>query len=144
MPPSRGAGGPVAFRFGLVLVPLIFFESALGVFSAGAGAQRGSGLFNLHVALGLLILLLAAGAFLLGWRRDTPVARASSGLVLVATVAVAIVASTSLSVGIASAGLMERSLALVALLGAAGMIVAGYPSRRGIPDLPSPGRASAP
>lgn len=128
MPRSR-----VAFRFGIVLLPALFGESALGVFSAGVGASPGSGLFDLHVGLGLALILLAAGAFVLVWRREGTAARASSGVVLGATLAVAVVASASLSVGFAGAGLLERLLALAALLGALGMILAGYSAP---PDLP--------
>lgn len=133
MPDPGAPGGRVAYRFGLLLFPALFFESALGVFSAGAGASPGSGLFDLHVTVGVVILGVALAAFLLVWRREGPAARAASGLVLATTVAVAVVASASLSVGIDSAGLLERVLALAALFGAAGIIAAGYAPRRGRP-----------
>lgn len=137
MPTPRGPGGRVAYRFGLILLPALFFESALGVFSAGAGASPRSDLFDLHVIVGVVILGVALAAFLLVRQREGPAARAASGLVLAATVAVAVVASASLSVGIDTAGLLERLLALAALFGAAGMIAAGYASRRGLPP-PAP------
>ncbi len=127
---STGDVDRAILRFGLFLLPSLFTESALGVFSAGQGAPPGSAPFDTHVGLGLGLIAIAGWAFQSTFRTAGLPSRISSGTVLLSALGTAAVATTSLTINVQNAGIIERALSIGALVGAAGMIAAGASSAR--------------
>lgn len=125
---STVASDRATLRFGLFLLPSLFTESALGVLSVGQGAPPGSAPFDTHVGLGLGLIAIAGWAFLSSFRTADLPSRVSSGIVLLSALGTGAIATTSLMINVQNAGIIERVISIGALVGAAGMIVAGASS----------------
>jgi hypothetical protein len=109
-------------KLGAGLLGLVFADSVLGIVAAGQGV---SGVFAAHVGLGVGLILLSGATLLLAFRRPGWRIRLSASLTFGAIVAAAVSATSFLLAGSASGQNVERALGLVALLGAALLVIWG-------------------
>lgn len=128
---ARGSspGGPSRRirRAGLALLPLLFAEAVLGIVSASGGPVPG--LLGLHIGLGLALVGLCGWALVASVRLASRRAEAVTAVAFVGAASAATTGFFFLTHPSAAAATVDRVFALVALAGAALMILWGAPDR---------------
>jgi hypothetical protein len=123
--PVRAARiSPRLWMWGVALAILAIAVAILGMLSDGSPGAHPSTLFQIHVGLGVGLVIAACAALVATWHLGGA-ARTFAGITGVSAVSAAVTGSVFFATGFSQGLLIDRLLAIAALVGAVGLAFHG-------------------